>query len=230
MLSSIDWSAKRIAKTGDRCTWIFSAQISNPNNAWITFKWSFQDGTMATTSLPQVEHTYTLGSITTGMTTVTLKSPGCADQSLTATVTHNCFPCPPGQHRDSSGNCVDECPKNQHRDANGNCVPDTSPPPNGGFSVCCFLILLWGILHLAGGSLLYFGLWIPAIIVSAVATIVSRYLDRCMLLAVRSNLLEVLYAAQVGPHDQRCTCYLPFRALCARGVWYSLGDPCFRIS
>lgn len=28
----------------------------------------------------------------------------------------------------------------------------------------------------------------------------SRYLDRGMLLAVRSNLLEVLYAAQVGPH------------------------------
>jgi len=67
---------------------------------------------------------------------------------------------------------MDECPKNQHRDANGNCVPDTPQPPNGGFSICCFLILLWGILHMAGGSLLYFGLWIPAIIVSAVATIV----------------------------------------------------------
>jgi hypothetical protein len=51
---------------------------------------------------------------------------------------------------------------------------DPTPPPttsDSGFSLCSFLLWLWAILHLAGGSLLYFGLWIPAIIVCAAATI-----------------------------------------------------------
>ena len=77
-------------KLGDPCTWLFSARVSNPNNAAITFEWSFQDGTTDTTSVPQTEHTYTPGAITTGMTTVTLKSPNCPDQSLSATVTQIC--------------------------------------------------------------------------------------------------------------------------------------------
>src|SRR5262249_28017964 len=67
-----------------------SAQISNPGNAPVSFEWSFQDGTTTTTSVPQTEHTYAPGSITTGMTTVTLKSPHCRDQSLSVTVTQNC--------------------------------------------------------------------------------------------------------------------------------------------
>jgi hypothetical protein len=42
-------------------------------------------------------------------------------------------PCPPGQHKDASGNCVPDgppCPPGQHRDTSGNCVPDI--PPAGG--------------------------------------------------------------------------------------------------
>lgn len=79
---------------GDPCTWLFSTQVSNPNNAAVTFEWSFHDGTTATTSLPQVTHTYKAGSMnTTGMTTVTLKSPDCPDTSLSATVTQRCV-CP----------------------------------------------------------------------------------------------------------------------------------------
>lgn len=81
------------AKPGDPCTWLFSAQVSNPNNAPITFEWSFQDGSTATTSVPQTEHTYVPGAPTTGMTTVTLKSPNCPDQSLSVTVTQMCS-CP----------------------------------------------------------------------------------------------------------------------------------------
>jgi hypothetical protein len=77
-------------KPGDPCTWLFSAQVSNPNGASVTFEWSFQDGATDSTLLPQVEHTYTPGSSTTGMTTVTLKSPGCPDQSLSATITQMC--------------------------------------------------------------------------------------------------------------------------------------------
>lgn len=75
---------------GDPCRWLFSAQASNPNNVPVTFVWSFQDGTTATTSVPQTVHTYTPGAITTGMTIVTLKSPGCPDQSLSAPVTQMC--------------------------------------------------------------------------------------------------------------------------------------------
>ena len=79
---------------GDPCTWLFSTQVSNPNNAAVTFEWSFHDGTTATTSLPQVTHTYKSGPMnTTGMTTVTLKSPDCPDTSLPATVTQRCV-CP----------------------------------------------------------------------------------------------------------------------------------------
>lgn len=79
---------------GDPCTWLFSTQVSNPNNAAVTFEWSFHDGTTATTSLPQVTHTYKPGPMnTTGITTVTLKSPNCPDTSLSATVTQRCV-CP----------------------------------------------------------------------------------------------------------------------------------------
>ena len=46
---------------GDPCTWLFSAQVSNPNNAPVTFEWSFHDGTTATTSVPQVTHAYKPG-------------------------------------------------------------------------------------------------------------------------------------------------------------------------
>jgi hypothetical protein len=77
-------------KAGDPCTWIFSAQVSNPSNAPITFEWTFQDGTKTTTVAPQTEHTYAPGAITTGTTTVTLKSPNCPDQSLSVTVTQTC--------------------------------------------------------------------------------------------------------------------------------------------
>lgn len=80
-------------KMGDQCTWLFSAQVSNPNNAPVTFEWSFHDGTTATTSVPQTEHTYTPVASTTGMTTVTLKSPNCPDTGLSARVTHRCV-CP----------------------------------------------------------------------------------------------------------------------------------------
>lgn len=79
-------------KPGDPCTWIFSAQVSNPNSAAVTYEWTFQDGATAATSLPQVEHTYAVGSITTGSTTLTLKSPNCPDQSLSVIVTHTCLP------------------------------------------------------------------------------------------------------------------------------------------
>ncbi len=116
-------------KPGDPCTWLFSAQVSNPNNAAVTFEWSFQDGTTATTSLPQVEHPYTPGSITTGTTTVTLKSLDCPDQSLSVIVTHNCFPCPPEHHRNANGDCEwDDCPPEHHRNANGDCEWDDCPP------------------------------------------------------------------------------------------------------
>ncbi|MBI3574989.1 MAG: hypothetical protein HY083_04985 [Gammaproteobacteria bacterium] len=129
-------------KPGDPCTWIFSAQVSNPNNAAVTFEWSFHDGTTATTSLPQVEHTYTPGSITTGTTTVTLKSPRCPDENLTVTVTHTCL-CPPGQHRDSSGNCVPDTPP----------PPPPPPPPSGGGGCGCIVLLILALLFLVAGAI-----------------------------------------------------------------------------
>lgn len=78
------------SKMGDPCTWIFSAGVSNPTNATVTFEWSFQDGTVATTLLPQTDHTYLPNAPMTGMTTVMLKSPNCADQSLQVPVTQTC--------------------------------------------------------------------------------------------------------------------------------------------
>ncbi|HOF20676.1 MAG TPA: hypothetical protein PLO24_05445, partial [Bacteroidales bacterium] len=131
-------------KPDDPCTWIFSAQVSNPNNAAVSFEWSFHDGTSATTSLPQVLHTYAPGSAPGGVTALTLKSPGCPDQSLNVTITHSCIQCPPGQHRDASGKCVPDtppdCPPGQHRDANGNCVPDR-PSDGGSFNFCAGLLV-----------------------------------------------------------------------------------------
>jgi hypothetical protein len=78
----------------DSCTFIFSAQLQNPSNAAVTFEWTFHDGSTAVTAVPQISHTYTVGSITTGTTTVTLKSPNCPDVMLSTSVTHACF-CPP---------------------------------------------------------------------------------------------------------------------------------------
>jgi hypothetical protein len=154
---------------GDPCIYIFSAQVSNPENAPVTYEWSFQDGSTDTTSVPHVEHTYPPGTITTGITSLTLKSPGCDDQTLTTiiTLTSNCVPdpdpCPPGTHRDAAGNCVPDeepCPPGTHRDAAGNCVPDEEPcppgthrdeagncvPDGGGMSCLCSLLLLLGLL------------------------------------------------------------------------------------
>jgi hypothetical protein len=82
-------------KVGDPCTWLFSAQVSNPTNAQVSYSWAFHDGQTATTALPQVEHTYAAGSTASGSSTVTLKSPGCPDQSLTVMVNHNCGKTPP---------------------------------------------------------------------------------------------------------------------------------------
>jgi hypothetical protein len=81
------------AKPGDPCTWMFSAQTSNPNNAPVTFQWSFQDGGSATTSVPQTEHTYMPGASISGMTTLTMKAANCPDQSLSVSVTPACS-CP----------------------------------------------------------------------------------------------------------------------------------------
>ena len=88
--------------------------------------------------------------------TVSVQTVGCpnptAGSSITVTVPPCMLPpCPPGQQRDASGNCV---------------------PIPGGFDVCCFVIWWWGISHLVAGSLLYYGLWWAGIISSAIATIV----------------------------------------------------------
>ena len=186
-------------KPGDPCTWIFSTQVSNPNNATVTFEWSFQDGTSATTSLPQVEHTYTPGSVTTGMTTVTLKSPGCGDHSLSVIVTHTCFPCPPEYHRDENGNCVrddcppehhrdengncvwDDCPPNQHRDANGNCVPDIA-------SKSCNL---WCVLA---------GIFLIAIPISAYLSAIAY----CFLTGTALAIVTGIIAAAIGIYIALC--------------------------
>ncbi|MEO8184844.1 MAG: hypothetical protein ABI895_39045, partial [Deltaproteobacteria bacterium] len=80
-------------KPGDPCTFICSAQVVNPNGAAISFDWAFHDGGTATTALPQTEHTYGQGAAAMGTATVTLKSPNCPDQSLTAPVTQLCA-CP----------------------------------------------------------------------------------------------------------------------------------------
>jgi hypothetical protein len=84
--------------SADPCTWLFSAQVVNANGAPLTFSWAFHDGTTQQTSLPQTAHTYAPGTSTQGVTTLTLHSAGCPDQSLATTFVLACpsVSTPPG--------------------------------------------------------------------------------------------------------------------------------------
>ncbi|MEP6692770.1 MAG: PKD domain-containing protein, partial [Gemmatimonadaceae bacterium] len=75
------------------CTWSFAAVVDNPNNAALTYNWTFHDGTTLTTTVPNATHTYPNGGITTGTTTVRVTSAGCPDLTASTTVTVLCF-CP----------------------------------------------------------------------------------------------------------------------------------------
>jgi hypothetical protein len=81
------------ASPSDPCRWLFSAQLSNAGNAPVTFQWTFHDGTMSTTNVPQTDHVYLSSAPSTGTTTVTLKSPNCPDDPLPARVDLMCT-CP----------------------------------------------------------------------------------------------------------------------------------------
>jgi hypothetical protein len=108
------------ALSTDPCTWLFSAQTTNLCSAPTSYEWTFHDGSTATTTVPQAQHTYPVGGVTTGITKVTLKSPGCGDQSLQATITVvGCMPTTPTTTTTGT---------------------TTSPP--GGLGCLC-LLLLW---------------------------------------------------------------------------------------
>jgi len=77
-------------RPNDRCSWSFFAQLSNPNGVPLTFDWTFHDGTTASTTAPQVDHSYAPGFATPGPTSVTMSTPGCPDQSLSVEVTPGC--------------------------------------------------------------------------------------------------------------------------------------------
>ena len=78
------------ADPSNPCRWTFSAQVDNPGNATVSFSWTFQDGTTATSSVPQITHLYPAPTTISGLTTVTMTSAGCPDQKLQTTVTPAC--------------------------------------------------------------------------------------------------------------------------------------------
>ena len=78
------------ADPSNACLWTFSAQVDNPGNAPVGFSWTFQDGTTATSSVPQITHTYPVPTTGSGTTTLTMTSAGCPDQKLQKTVTPTC--------------------------------------------------------------------------------------------------------------------------------------------
>lgn len=75
------------------CTWSFTVLVDNPTNLPLVYDWTFHDGTTATTATPSITHTYPVGGITTGQTTVRVSSPGCTNALASTTVTVMCF-CP----------------------------------------------------------------------------------------------------------------------------------------
>lgn len=77
---------------GNPCTVVFTAQVTPPNAA-ATYVWTFQDGTTATTTVPQVTHTFPNSTTTTGAS-VTLKFAGCTDQTAPVIITLSGCICP----------------------------------------------------------------------------------------------------------------------------------------
>lgn len=78
------------ATSPDGCTFSFSAQVSNPTAAALTFVWDFGSGPDPTApNSPATTHTYPPG--TTGPRTVqlTVSSPGCSD-TITVPITVSC--------------------------------------------------------------------------------------------------------------------------------------------
>ena len=92
--------------------------------------------------------------------TVSLQTSGCANPTAASSVVVVVPPCttqgcPPGQHRDSSGNCVPDapstCPPGQHLDSSGNCVPDMPPGPAS--TLFCDGLLWAAVLMLLAGAI-----------------------------------------------------------------------------
>jgi PKD domain len=75
------------------CAWSFTVLVDNPNNATLTYDWTFHDGTTVPMGPPNITHTYPVGGISTGVATVTVSSAGCPVAVASTTVTVMCF-CP----------------------------------------------------------------------------------------------------------------------------------------
>ena len=83
--------------------------------------------------------------------TVSIQTQGCtnptAGSSIIVTVPPCTPPCPPGQQRDTSGNCVPiPCPPGQSRDSSGNCVTPSRIGCDALLWISLILILISGVL------------------------------------------------------------------------------------
>jgi hypothetical protein len=117
------------------CIWIFSAQVSNPNNAPVSFQWTFHDGTTATSAAPQVTHKYAFGSTTTGPATITLKSPPSRSRSRASRGSLN-RPAPPSKAKSVRWNqklvplewtYLNRCAAEQVRHSGSHCLCHRQP-------------------------------------------------------------------------------------------------------
>ena len=125
----------------------FSASVQNPGAVSGPYQWNFGDpgspqNTLQTTN-PTAQHVYALP----GTYTVTVSlapTPNCPATSVQGTVTIGRCPCPPGQTRDSAGNCVP---------SNGN-GPTTPVEP-----ISC-TILRWIAVFLIAAGLFVFIAWL----------------------------------------------------------------------
>lgn len=71
---------------GGPCAVLYQAQVAGTIPPGSTFDWDFLDGSpAASTTIDSTEHTYAAGTTAAGAT-VTLKVPGCIDQSTSATI------------------------------------------------------------------------------------------------------------------------------------------------